>query len=283
MTGKKTPCLRGAPETRTAHTEHRRNKQMKKVMVLLMVVAIGLTTFACSLGSIVGRGEVETRSFDFSGFTRVEVSSTFDAEIVRGDIFSITVTTNQNIFDYLALERDSDTLKIKLKAGSYTVASLKARVTMPDLTSLNVSGASEATANGFSSSHNLDLMASGASRIELTDIKCANADIEVSGASRVTGSLESGDAKVDISGASTIDVSGRGGKLDLTASGASHASFDDFTTADTRVNFSGASSGNVKTSGKLDVQLSGASSLKYFGNPTLGDINVTGASSISKG
>jgi hypothetical protein len=248
-----------------------------------MVVAVGLTPFACSLGGIVGRGEVQTRNFDFSGFTRVEVSSTFEAEIVRGDAFSVSVTTNQNIFGYLDLELNGDTLEIKLKNGSYTIASLRARVTMPDLTALEVSGASEGKAEGFSSGHNLDLKASGASRIELSNMKCGIADIEVSGASRVTGNLDSGDANVAISGASTVDISGRGGKLDVTASGASHANFDDFATSDTRVNFSGASSGSVNTPAKLDVQLSGASQLKYFGNPTLGEVNVTGASSLNKG
>ncbi len=257
---------------------------MKKLLAFTMILALSLTAVACfPFGSIVGRGDLDTRDFTFSGFTRVEVSTTFEVDIVRGDAFSVSVTTYENIFDYLDLEQNGDTLEIKLKDGSYTISSLDAKVTMPDLTVLEVSGASEAKAEAFNSGHNLDLKASGASIIELSNIRCGIADIEVSGASRVRGSLDSGDANVTISGASTVDVSGRGGKLDVTASGASHATFEDFTSNDTKVNFSGASSGSVNTPAKLDVQLSGASSLKYFGNPALGEVNVTGASSLNKG
>ena len=257
---------------------------MKKIIALLVVVSLSITAAGCfPFGSIVGRGPVETRSFDFSGFTRVVSASTFEVEIVRDSAFSVIVTTNENLFDYLALERTGDTLQVKLKPGSYTFASLKARITLPDLFSVDLSAASKGVVSGFDFIHELRLKASGASVIELAGIKCGDVTVEVSGASRVRGQLEAGDGRFVVTGASSVDLSGSGRKFDVAATGASNVALRNFATADTKVNFSGASSGSVNTGGRLDVQLSGASSLRYFGNPTLGDVNTSGGSSINKG
>jgi hypothetical protein len=257
---------------------------MKKILAFGLVASLSLLGMACiPFGSIVGRGPVETRSLDFAGFTKLEISSTFKVEVVRDASYSVSVTTNQNIFDYLDFSKDGDTLKIRLKNGSYTVASLKARVTMPDVLSLEVSGASSGSLSGFNSTAALILRASGASTIELAGIKCGDVDTEVSGASKIKGNMESANATFDISGASNATLSGHGQNLNVTVSGASRATLKDFMTTSAKVNFSGASSGDVNTSGRLDVTLSGASSLKYYGNATLGDVSVTGASSLNKG
>ena len=257
---------------------------MIKFFGLALIASLSLVGMACiPFGSIVGRGPVETHTQDFSGFTKLEISTTFNVEVVRDSSYSVSVTTNQNIFDYLDFSKDGDTLKIKLKDGSYTVASLKARITMPDLVSLEVSGASHATTSGFTASQAVKFTAGGASTIDLDGIKCGDVSANVSGASKLNGSLESGNASFDISGASNLSLTGNGQNLNVTSSGASHITLKDFATSNAKVNFSGASSGDVNTSGRLDVNLSGASFLKYYGSATLGDTNVTGASSLNKG
>jgi hypothetical protein len=259
-------------------------KTMKKLLASLLVMSLSVTAAGCfPFGSIVGRGPVETRSFDFSGFTRIETGNNFDVEVVRADAFSVTITTNENLFDYLDLEQTGDTLSIRLENGSYTFAEMKARVTMPDVFSLEVSGASKGKATGFDFAHALTLKASGASEIDLESIKAGETEVEVSGASRIRGELEAANISFTISGASSAELDGRGLTLDLTVSGASNANLRDFTVTNAAVNFSGASSGSVNAAGRLDVQLSGASSLRYFGDPQLDDVNTSGGSSLNKG
>ncbi|APV43409.1 DUF2807 domain-containing protein [Dehalogenimonas formicexedens] len=255
-----------------------------KIFGIILVASMAVAGIACiPFGSIVGRGPVETRNQDFSGFTKIEISSTFKVEVVRDSGYSVSVTTNENIFGYLDFSQEGDTLKIKLKDGSYTVASLKARITAPEIASLQVSGASSASLSGFTSNANLKLVASGASSIELDSIKCGDLDANVSGASKIKGSMETGNATFLVSGASNVSLSGQGRDLKVTCSGASRGSLKEFASTNAKVSFSGASNGDVSTSGRLDVTLSGASSLKYYGNATLGDVNVTGASSLNKG
>ena len=57
---------------------------------------------------------------------------------------------------------------------------------------------------------------------------------------------------------------------------------NDFPVNDADVEFSGASSGTINLSGRLDADISGASRLYYIGEPTMGNINTSGASSLSK-
>ncbi|AKG52769.1 hypothetical protein DGWBC_0078 [Dehalogenimonas sp. WBC-2] len=256
----------------------------KKIVTLLIIMALAVSAAGCfTIGSIVGRGPVETQNFDFTGFTRIIVATSFNVEIIKSNDFSVAVTTNENIFEYLDLQQNGDTLKVQLRAGSYSFASLKAQITMPDLFSLEVSGASSGLVSNFNFTHSLTLKATGASSIDLTNVKSGDVDMEVFGASHINGGLVSADARFNVSGASSVDLTGSGNALDVTASGASHATLKDFTCGNVKVNFSGATSGSVNSDGRLDVQLSGASSLRYFGNPSLGEVNVSGGSSISKG
>ena len=75
-------------------------------------------------------------------------------------------------------------------------------------------------------------------------------------------------------------LTGSGKRLDVNASGASSAGLEDLKVVDADVEFSGASHGTVNLTGRLDVTLSGASSMSYIGTPTLGRHNLSGASSM---
>jgi len=65
-------------------------------------------------------------------------------------------------------------------------------------------------------------------------------------------------------------------------SGASRFNLGGFMVNNADVTFSGASNGTVNLSGKLDANLSGASKLSYIGEPTMGNVNTSGASTLSK-
>jgi hypothetical protein len=45
---------------------------------------------------------------------------------------------------------------------------------------------------------------------------------------------------------------------------------------------SGASTATVNASGTLDAEASGASHVRYLGSPTLGNVEVSGASSVER-
>jgi len=241
---------------------------MKKAIIIIAVVVV-VAAICTSLilwgwpGALVGSGHLKTVNYAYANFTRVEISSAFEFEVRQSSSYSINVTADDNVINHVQVSKDGQTLEIGLERVSFLRSvTLRVSVTMPDLRGLTVSGASRGTISDFSSTEDLDML--------------------VSGASRVTGNITAGNVEFDISGASTIQLEGSANDMDANVSGASHFNLDDFTVNNADVNFSGASTGTVNLNGRLDANLSGASRLWYIGEPTMGNINTSGASTLSK-
>jgi hypothetical protein len=239
------------------------------VVAIVAVVAVVSTVLALKgwPEGLVGSGSLETEAYAFSDFTEIEIGSAFQFEIRQSSSYSINVTADDNVMEHVQISKDGQTLKIGLRTGlgiflGPVSATLRASVTMPQLRELTASGASHGTVSGFSSTEDLD--------------------ITVSGASRVTGDMTAGNVHFGISGASTIQLEGSADDIDANVSGASRLNLEVFTVHNADINFSGASSGTVNLDGRLDANLSGASTLWYIGEPTMGDINTSGASTVRK-
>ncbi len=278
---------------------------MKIKSIAAVIIILSLLTVPCVSGCLYpvsGSGDLITEQFDYTDFSRVQVSNVFEFEISQSDTYSISVTADDNIMEYIIIDRSGDTLQVRLKQG-YTYRSITAiaKIGMPDISRLEMSGATTGVINDFNTSNNISIEVSGASKLELLDFTAGNikmkvsgasvvdakmtggnTEFEISGASKMTGLLACGDAEFNVSGASSLNLSGSGQDLKATVSGASKMSLDNFTTDDADVSVSGASTAVVNTVSRLDADVSGASTLYYIGNPVLGDIDVSGASSVKK-
>ena len=242
---------------------------MKKtiiIVVAIVVVAAAISTVVALRGwpgGLVGSGNLETEAYAFSDFTEIEIGSAFEFEIRQSSSYNISITADDNVMEYVQVSQVGQTLKIGLRTGTwFGPGTLRASVTMPELRGLTVSGASRGDIYDFSSTEDVD--------------------ITVSGASRVNGDITAGDVEFDISGASTVQLDGSANDMVAHVSGASRLNLDDFTVNNADVDLSGASSGTINLDGRLDADLSGASRLWYIGEPTMGTIDTSGASTISE-
>jgi hypothetical protein len=248
----------------------------KLLLVLTMIVVAGLLT-ACTV--VKGSGVLKIEEMDFSDFTRVEVGSAFEVEIAQSDQFSVSITADDNLFDYIQVSKRGTTLKIDVKpAVMFHSATHRAEITMPELLGLELSGATQGSVTGFETIEDIEV--SGASSLELEEILAGDMTFDISGASRVNGEVDADDIEFDVSGASTVRLRGTAGDIELDLSGASNAELEDFPVSDADVNLSGASRATVSANGRLDIDLSGASRLTYTGNPTIGDVDISGASTM---
>ena len=257
---------------------------MKKALALVVPLLVLLLPATACYGAMSGSGNLETREFDYDSFSRIEVGSAFDVEIMPSLEYSVRITLDDNLFDNLVVTRSGDTLKIGLRLGYvYSNYTARAEISLPELHHLGLSGATIGTARGFGSAEPFSAAISGASHLDIELTTDAGLDISLSGASTLFGSLTAGgDASFDLSGASSVEVSGAAANLDVSASGASGAELDGFTVGDADVHFSGASSGSLYVDGMLDAHLSGASHLYYRGTAVLGDVNASGGSGLSR-
>ena len=255
---------------------------MKRFLALVAATVIPLTMLVACLASVRGSGVLVTEEYDFADFTRLEVGNAFEIEVVPSTSFSVAITADDNLSQFIRVSRSGSLLRIRLRSGvSYGSITAVARVEMPALAGLSLSGASSGTVTGFGSSDDIDLRVSGASSLRLVDVVTGDAALAVSGASNVTGDLTAGDIDFEVSGASRVGLTGSAADTTIRASGASRVELPDLPSRDADVRLSGASRATVRLEGRLSVAISGASRLEYIGRPTLGTLDISGASTLS--
>ena len=97
----------------------------------------------CSFRPLVnGSGRLETKSYPLPVFsaTAVEISDTFRADIVRGESFTVAITADDNLFEYITVSQERAKLTVELEDISLGSGTLEATITMPLLDELDVHG-----------------------------------------------------------------------------------------------------------------------------------------------
>jgi hypothetical protein len=243
-------------------------KEQKAISSLLILIIVSATVIV-AVGAVaiylwLNPGELISEEMEYTDFNSVDVSSAFEVEIKQSSSYSILITADEKIFDNIEVTKTGNTLSIGVEPGIViSLMRLKAEITMPNLVEVVLSGASRGTIEGFSSSESFMVGLSGASRLEMQDINVGNTDIE-------------------LSGASTLIAEGAGSDLVSIVSGASNLDLTDFPIDNGDLSISGASQVTVNLVGTLDAVVGGASTLYYIGEPTMGDIDISGGSTINQ-
>jgi len=231
---------------------------------------------------INGSGKIVTKELDFTDFTQVEVGSVFEVEIIESGSYLTSITADDNLFDYIKVSQEGEILKIRLTPTyNYSGVTLKAKINLPKLSGTHLYGATKGTIRGFQSSNDFSLQLSGASQLNM-DMSAGDTIFEISGATRVTGSLKAHDTELRVSEASIVELEGSANKVILNASGASKLKLAYFPVDEADVTLSGASEVAIRVGGRLDVILTGASKLSYKGDPMIGNIMISDASTIER-
>lgn len=257
---------------------------MKRLLAAIAVVIALPVLFA---GCSQNLGTATTKNFDQKDFDNVEVNSAFEVDLVQGNVYSISITAQEKLFDHITVKQNGNLVQINLEWGWGTWVSSwgfqrpKAKITLPYLSQLKLSGASKGSATGFQTTRDTSVSLNGASSLNI-DITAANVKIDVSGASHLTGKANGDYVRLQVDGASSADLSGSAKTMDLLESGASRTNLEGLSVGTVTVDLSGASRATVSPVDKMSVKISGASSLSYTGSPALESIDVSGASTIHK-
>jgi len=100
--------------------------------------------------SYSGSGNVVDTELDITGFDKIEAFDGFTVNITQGDTFSVAVSIDDNLVEHLGVVKKGDTLKLDMASGKSfkNVTTLKAEITMPELTSVILNDGARATASG---------------------------------------------------------------------------------------------------------------------------------------
>ena len=253
------------------------------ILAILAVISLISLASCIDYNRVVGSNNIETRQFDYSGFTRIEVSDAFNVEVTRSDTYSVSVTLNDNLFNDLDISVSGNTLRIGISPFTHFVnTTQRAVITLPEMDAFTITGACRAVVTGFQSDGKLDLEVTGASSMDISDLKAFDTTIDVIGASHLSGSLVTNTADFNVTGASNIKLTGSASKMQADVIGASHAALADFIVGDAAVTAVGASTAEVEVHGTLDINISGVSTLEYGDSPKLGKVEVSGVSTLRR-
>jgi hypothetical protein len=231
--------------------------------VVLLVISTG-----CAATKVEGSGNLTNKTFEFVDFTKVKAENGITVEISQSSTFKVEVVADDNVMEYIEVSKSGDTLKIKPKSNTmFRSATMTAKVSMPSLHRLELSGGSEAEITSFSSSDDLSVKLSGGSHISRFI---------------TPGTMEVANANFDLSGGSHVRLTGSASGLSVDCSGGSHINLEGFSVRNADIKLSGGSHATINISGTLNVDISGGSEVIYIGNPTMGDINVAWDSDLIK-
>lgn len=229
---------------------------MKKIGILIFLAAailgviingffsfgqVGQKFFNISFNKkIKGSGNVVTESRDISDFRGVDVSGVFQVEITAQKDFGVEIEADDNLLPLIKTEVRNGVLHLETEGRLSCDNGLKVRISAPDINQID---------------------ASGASKVNLSDLRNSELRVDTSGASKINLSGETAQLFVEVSGASSVDAE------NLKAE-----------TAD--VNTSGASRVSTFAVNDLRAHASGASKVVYSGSPRNIEKSSSGASSI---
>ncbi|MDM7923760.1 MAG: head GIN domain-containing protein [Pyrinomonadaceae bacterium] len=231
---------------------------MKKIGILIFAVAVligvafanvfsfgrvELPAFNISFGKgVKGSGNVVTENRQLSNFTSIEAGGIFNVQVTAQKEFSVQVEADDNILPLIKTEVLNGKLVISSETRFRSSNRIVVRVTAPDISRVDMSGAS---------------------KLDLNNVKNGELTLGTSGASKATVSGETALLRIDVSGASKVDASG------LRAENA-------------KIDASGASKALVNVAGDLKASASGASKINYSGTPRNIEKETNGASKVSQ-
>ena len=272
---------------------------MKRIIslfaILVSMAAMGLSSAQAAI-----------RSYDLKGFNKLEISWVFNVEVTRGDSWAVDIDVTDEALPYVEVKVSDNILSLSAENLPKSLTSqrnwnpvAKARITMPQLAGVRMSGASKlCVADGFKYDGDFEIMASGAVVISKLNteakklaLDCCGAaklnlggtfevvSFDISGASKISANIIAGAADIEAAGAAGIKVTGKAGRFDLSCAGACDINLLKTDVNTSRIGLSGAAKCSVNVLEKLTVELSGASSCRYADNAGL-KLNVV---SIGRG
>ena len=227
-------------------------------------LAILVLLSSCSFEPICKRasGELETRSFDVSSISGLDLSGSSDVILQRGQTQSLEIEMPADVFEDLELEVISGVLHVDLK-GCYVngfTQNIYLTITEP-LSSIDVSGAATVLGEGS---------------IE-ADSKL---DIDISGSGEIDLDLMAQEIETNISGSGEVDLRGIASEHQLRVSGSGDLKAFDLKTEEYQINVSGSGFAEVFATESLDVKVSGSGDVIYRGNPASITTDISGSGSV---
>lgn len=229
-----------------------------KNITRLWTLAIALI----AIGTAAYAQETQTRTP--GSFTKVSSGGSWGVELVEGNKEEVRIEAKGIDINKVKTEIEGDVLKLGLENGNYRNVSLKFYVTYRKLEGVKCSGSGKMTVKSDVVADEFSVDLSGSGDIRMQGLKANELDASISGSAKVT------------------IASGSIGEAEISQSGSGDFVAENLAIKDLEVSKSGSGGTFVGDLGAVSVRSSGSGDLVYSGSPTMGEIKVSGSSSIRK-
>jgi hypothetical protein len=209
---------------------------MRKILAIAFVFSLGQVAFG-------------QQSYNLSGFNAVAFGVPGTCHVQQGSRFKVEIDGDEDDLDRLEVEVKGNRLVISTKRGNWNWNSgkIEARITMPEIEGLSVSGSGELVTNG---------------RLNVADL-----DMSVSGSGDLRVELDGSLIEASISGSGKIIAGGTATEIDLSISGSGKFDGEDLKAQKVKARISGSGNAKVYASEEVDATISGSGTVYYKGDP----------------
>jgi hypothetical protein len=224
-----------------------------------------IAAFALSalvLASCVQAQQTETRKP--GSFTKVHSGGSWEVILEEGNSEEIRIEARGVDLDKVRTEIEGDVLQLGLVKGNYNNVNLKFYVTYRKLEGVKCSGSGEMEVKSDVTAGEFYIGLSGSGDISMEGLRADELDVDISGSAKVT------------------IASGAVGEAEISQSGSGDFVAEDLAIDELDVSKSGSGNTYVGELGEVSVRSSGSGDVVYSGSPRMGEIKISGSSSIRK-
>lgn len=227
---------------------------MRRIGVFFLIALLGIAlgngqpALAGDLFGIFGSGErgsgdAETEVREVDSFDRIKIDGSTDVFVTVGEEQSVSVTTDDNLLEYIETRvRGRHTLLVTSRGSYRSRCGVRVDVTVPELTSVRISGSGDADIEG----------------------------------------LNGGMFEIDISGSGDVIVEGRVDEVEINIEGSGDVDARDLIATDAYVRIAGSGDVDVYAAESFDGNVYGSGDIDFYGRPEHVSRHVSGSGDISR-
>lgn len=216
-----------------------------------LIFALGLLVsklFAADIAPVQSQwDDTDTRTYKVQPFTSINLEGGFKVILEQGSEPGLRIKTDEENFQYIKVESDSETLNLKITKKHFNFDELVLYITFKDLEKLDIQGGISLETKGY---------------IDLKDFY-----LHLAGGANIEMNMKANKVRLIGEGGVKIEFDGIADELNASISGAGYLDANDFKTKHTDCRIEGACAACVYATETLNASISGLGKISYKGNP----------------
>lgn len=243
-----------------------------KVLPVIISVLMAWVMVICTREVIAE--DLVQRDFAISNIAALDVHGGGEMTIHLGDKESLQITAPRSVLERIEVNGKGTTLRIHQKGQwfwQHDESRAKYTLTIKSLQALESTGAMAIVVRNALAGDELLIRTTGASELAFEQpLSVKRLDVRMTGAGELgIPALSADSLEVHSNGAAEISLGGEVKTQELHFNGASEYQAADLASQQVTLKFAGASEAIIQVSDSLNATMSGASTVRYIGNPNI--------------